>query len=368
MLFNDFKTGVIYGVHRRWTRRKLYKPRTKSKKHYLGKNILYFYYPNYKTSYVFTAKYGNYSLYYCHYKYRDDYVFIELQHNAIKGKNKKEIYENTLILLDSIGIDVELLEIENKINRIDYKHDFECEYNPTAEKQAIMCICSKTRDSYNGVYKGNLIKGTGIKYKPQSSYTEIIVYDKEQERKERLKTNKSSHFELEVQEYRNVFRTELRLKSKRLYYNKKHTLKIDNTLNNYFKENIADNCFKRYVNPIFFTEPFYRLDYALLAIRSDRRLNETEADKLCCLVAEINSKGYTMAKAEYKYSSDTFDKHIKLIRSLGINPITFDTNIEIPFLLNFTFKKVSRDFTINDEEHDELRHKIFDEFGLTIEI
>ncbi len=30
-----------------------------------------------------------------------------------------------------------------------------------------------------------------------------------------------------------------------------------------------------------------------------------------------------MAKAEYKYSSDTFDKHIKLIRSIGINPIAF---------------------------------------------
>ena len=266
-------------------------------------------------------------------------------------------------MLESIGIDSESLELKNKLNRIDYKHDFECEYKSVVEHQAIMNILSKTRDSYNGVYKEELKKGSGIKYKPQSSYTEIIIYDKEQERKDKLKKKKkTSHIELELKEFKNVFRTELRLKSKRLYYNKKHTLKMDKTLDNYYNEEVADECFKRYVEPIFYEEPFYRIDYALIAIQTDRRLTEKEAEKLCKLVIDINKKGFTQAKTEYGYCEDTFANHIKLLRDIGINPLTFDTNIDLAILHNFTTKEVCRDFSIYDGEHEELRWEFINEY------
>lgn len=371
-VFNDFKTGVVNGVRRKWKRKKLRTPRTKIKFHLKGKKLLYFYHKNYdvfyKKPYPFTGKYGNYSLNYCHYKYRDEYVLIELKHNAIRNKNKDEIYDDTLMLLESIGIDIESLEVENKLNRMDYKHDFEFEYKPLAENKATVCILKISRDSFNGVYKEELKKGSGIKYKPASSYTEIIVYDKEQERKDKLKNKKkSSHIELELKEFKNVFRTELRLKSKRLYYNKKHTLKKDKTLDNYYNEEVADECFKRYVEPIFYTEPFYRLDYAILAIQSDRRLTEAEAEKLCKLVIDIHEKGFTRAKNEYNYCDDTFENHIKLLRSIGINPLTFDEDIDLAILHNFTTKGVCRDFTIYDDEHQELRYKLFDEWGFTAE-
>lgn len=371
-VFNDFKTGVVNGVRRKWKRRKLRTPRTKNKFHLRGKKLLYFYHKNYdvfyKKPYPFTGKYDDYSLNYCHYKYRDEYILVGLQHNAVKGKNKDEIYENVSMLLESIGIDLELLEVKNKLNRMDYKHDFECEYKPIPEHQAIMCITSKTRDSYKGVYKEELKQGNGIKYKPSGSYTEIIVYDKEQERRDKLKNKKkSSHIELELKEYKNVFRTELRLKSKRLYYNIKHTLKKDKTLDNYYNEEVADECFSLYVEPIFYTEPFYRIDYALLAIKTDKRLTETESEKLCKLVTDVYEKGFTRAKTEYNYCDDTFEKHIKLLRSIGINPLTFDEDIDIPFLLNFTTKEVCRDFTIYDGEHEELKYKYYDEWGFTID-
>lgn len=139
------------------------------------------------------------------------------------------------------------------------------------------------------------------------------------------------------------------------------------TIDNYYRENIADEHFTRYVEPIFYTEPFWRLDYALLAIKSDRRLTEKEAEKLCKLVIDINKKGFTRAKAEYNYCDDTFENHIKLLRSIGINPLTFDEDIDIAFLLNFTTKEVCRDFTIYDGEHEELIYKLFDELGFTID-
>ena len=368
IIFSDFKTGIISDVYRKWKRRKLKSPKTKPKTYLKGNNSLYFYFKDYdifyKKPYPFTGKYGDYSLNYCHYKYRDDYILVILKHNAVKNKSKDKLYENTLILLESVGIDTELLELEYKLNRIDYKHDFECEQNSIAEKQAILCIISKARESYNGVCKEKLKKGTGIKYKPQSSYTEIIVYDKEQERKDKLKNKKkTSHIELELKEYKNVFRTELRLKSKRLYYNKKHTLKMDKTLENYYKEEVADECFKRYVEPIFYEEPFYRIDYALITIQSDRRLTEKKAEKLCKLITDINEKGFSRAKLEYGYCDDTFEKHIKLLRSIGINPLTFDEDVDLAILHNFTIKEVCRDFTIYDGEHDELKYKFLDEYG-----
>ncbi len=371
LLFIEFKYGGITGVHRKWKKRKIRKPETKIKIHLKGNNILYFYYRGYdifhNKSYPFTGRYGDYSLDYCHYKYRDDYIFVHLQHKAITNLTKEEIYKNTLMFLKSIGIDLKMLEIDRKINRVDYKRDTECEYEPICEKQAIMSVCSKSRDSFYGVYKEPLKKGIGIKYKPKSSAAELIVYDKENETLNKAKKEKSSQTELEIRKYENVFRTELRAKSQRVHNNKKSYFKIDNTIDYYFNENIADDHFKHFVEPIFYTEPFYRIDYALLAIQSDRRLTEKEAEKLCELVTDINKKGYTRAKAEYNYCDDTFDKHIKLLGSIGINPLTFDVDIDIPFLLNFTTKEVCRDFTINDGEHEELKYKYYDEFGFTAE-
>lgn len=367
-MFEDFKNKVVYGVHRRWKRRKLRKPKIKRKLLLRGNNSLHFYYKGYdifyKKSYPFTAKYGNYSLYYCHYKYRDDYIFITLKHTAIDGKNKCDIKEDILILLESVGINLEYLEIKNKISRIDYKHDFEFENYLVAEHKATMCILKICRDSSNGVYKESLKKGIGIKYKPKSSSVEIIVYDKYNERKDKLKNKENtSHIELELKKYENVFRSEVRQKGARLRYNKKNVLKIDDTLDKYYDEKVAEECFSRFVEPIFYTEPFYRIDYALLAIQTDRRLTEKEAEKLCQLVIDINKKGFTRAKAEYKYSDDTFEKHIKLLRSIGINPLCFDEDIDITFLHNFTTKEVCRDFTINDEEHEDLKQKYYDEYG-----
>ncbi len=372
VLFDDFKDGFINGVRKKWRKIKVRKSKRRNLQLKVKKNSLFFYFKGYDrfyySKYPFTGKYGDYNLNYCHCKYKDDYICIEVQHTVIARLNKEEIYNNVLMFLESIGIDLNLLEVERKLNRIDFKRDSECEYQPNDEKQAINSILSKSRDSYNGVYKEKLKKGIGIKYKPKSSYIELIVYDKEQERKDKLKhKQKSSHYELEIAKYKNVFRTELRLKNKRLYYNIKHTLKIDKILDKYYNEEVADECFKRYVEPIFYTEPFYRIDYALLAIQSDRRLTEKEAEKLCKLVIDINEKGYTKAKAEYNYCDDTFDKHINLLRSIGINPLTFDEDIDIAFLLNFTTKEVCRDFTLYDGEHEELKQKCYDEWGFLID-
>lgn len=365
ILFNNFKNGVVYGVRRKWKRKKLKKPKISKKCYFKGNNSLYFYYPSYdifyKRPYKFTGRYSAYSLYYCHYKYRDDYIYIHLQHNAIEGKDTDSIYDDVLMLVDGIGIGLEMLQINREINRIDYKRDFECELYPVAEKQASLCIMGKLPAEVRGIQKETY--KTAIKYKPKSSCgIEIIVYFKD----EQLKKQKKKGIHLDIKEFENVIRVEIRDKNKRLNYNRKNTFKIEKTIDNYYQENIADEHFSKYVEPIFYTEPFYRIDYALLAIQTDRRLTEIEAEKLCKLVTDINEKGFTRAKAEYNYCDDTFEKHIKLLRSIEINPLTFDKDIDIAFLHNFTTKKVCRDFTIYDGEHEKLKQNLYDEWGFEI--
>lgn len=362
IVFDDFKNGIINGVHRKWKCRMLKKPK-QNQFRFTGicasrffANYDKFYYKRYS----FSGCYGYYSLFYSHYKYRDDYIYIHLQHNAIKDKTADSIYTDVLMLVESIGIDLEMLQIDRKINRIDYKRDFECELYSMVEKQASLSIMSKLPTGVRGV---NLeTYETAIKYKPKSSSgIEIIVYFKD----EQLKKHKKKGMQLLIKEFKNVIRVEVRDKNKRLNYNKKNTFKMEKTIDNYYNEDIADKHFSKYVEPIFYKEPFYRLDYALIAIQSDRRLNEKEAEKLCELVIDINKKGFTRAKAEYGYCDDTFDKHIKLLRDIEINPLCFDEDIDLAILHNFTTKDVCRDYSLYDELFRP-KKKTYDEWGFEL--
>lgn len=328
------------------------------------KNCLYFYFKGYDKfyyyKYPFTGSYGSYSLDYCHYKYRDDYILVHIQHNIIANQNSEEIYQDVICFLENIGINLKMLEISNKLNRIDLKRDFECDYKPIIEKIASLNVMDKLPTHIRGVKKRTF--DYAIMYQPKSSCgIEIIVYFKD----EQLKSLKKKGVELQVREFDNVIRTEVRLKNKRLNYNIKNTFHLEKTLDNYFDESVADDCFRRYVEPIFYTEPFYRLDYALIAIQSDNRINETEAEKLCELVTDINKKGFSKAKKEYKYCDDTFNKHIKLLRSIGINPLTFDENINLVILQNFTTKEVCRDYSLYEQENS-FKKKEFDEWGFEL--
>ena len=256
---------------------------------------------------------------------------------AYNGKTDKQIYEDTVVFLDSIGLDTNLLELEDKLNRIDYKRDFEARNQ--VEINAFFNAISKARSSFNGIDK--IIYTTAIKYKPIGASTEVIVYDKYAEMNSRSK--KHSHIDLDISSYENIVRTELRLKSKRLYNNTKNKRHLNKNLSEYFNESVADEHFKSFVEPIFYTELFYRIDYALVEIRSSDNLNDSEKEKLCHLVTEINKQGYSKAKETYNYCDDTFEKHIKLLRSIGVNPLTFDENIDIGIIPNFTTKKVFLD-------------------------
>lgn len=346
ILFNDFNSGMVSNVRAKWKKRPLYKPNSSTKIKLYGKHIYAplsfdrFYYKKYQ----FVGGIGGYTIYYCHYKYRDDYVFVTLQHKVVKGKSDNKIYDDTIIFLDSMGIDTTLLELDDKVNRIDLKRDAEAS-NQT-QIDAFLNAISKSRDSFNKIDK--ICYTTAIKYKPKGSSTEVIVYNKWAEMNSRAK--KRSHTDLDIYCYENVIRTELRLKSKRLYNNTKNKRHLSKNLSTYFNEDVIDEHFKSFVEPIFYTESFYRIDYAIIEIMNNYTLTQLEKEKLCYLVTEINKKGYSKAKKTYKYCDDSFEKHIKLLRSIGVNPLTFDKNIDIGIVPNFTLKENCRDYE-GDEQY-----------------
>ena len=338
IIFNDFKDGLITGANRNWKSKLLHRPKYSKALRFHGIQHRYYGYVDkfYYKPYPFVGGYDGYSINYCHYKYRDDYVLVTLQHKVVEDKDDVTIVENTYNFLDSIGIDTELLELDDKLNRIDFKRDAEA--TNQVEIDAFFNAISKCRTSFYNVDK--ITYTTAIKYKPTESYTEIVVYDKWAEMNARAK--KHSHVDLDISNFKNVIRTELRLKNKRLNCNKTATFKMDKHLSNYFRESVIDKCYKRYVEPIFYTEPFFRIDFALQLIETDNRLSDNQREKLSYLVSEINKRGFTEAKASYKYCDDTFEKHIKLLRKIGINPLTFDENIDIKFVVNFTLKEMCR--------------------------
>ena len=324
----------------------MHKPVVNYKAKFYGKHIHIplnydrFYYKAYK----FSAGVDGYTIYYSHYKYRDDYVCVTLQHKVIEEKTCKQIYEDAVIILDSIGINTSLLELDDRLNRIDLKWDYKA--RNILEINAFFNAISKSRDSFNSIDKINYT--TAIKYKPVGSSTEIIIYDKWAEMNARKK--KRSHVDLDISIYENVIRTEIRLKSKRLYNNSQGKMGLRKNLSEYFNEKVIDECFKKYVEPIFYSEPFFRIDYAIIAITHNDSLTEIEKEKLCYLVTEINKKGYSEAKRTYKYCDDTFDKHINLLRKIGINPLTFNKNFDIGIIPNFT-KKEPIEYLENEEKY-----------------
>lgn len=166
-----------------------------------------------------------------------------------------------------------------------------------------------------------------------SNYLEVTIYNKTKEIEQKIAEGKADKKDLI--RYKNIIRTEIKVKNGKLNSNKSQ-----DQLNN--KENVRTKELETYYNlealniyysnnvkKIFGEEPFYRIDIAIKIINDNETIRPTMKEKLCTLIELINSDGYTIAKEIWSdtFSSKTFSNHIKKIKELGINPITFDNVI-----------------------------------------
>lgn len=190
-----------------------------------------------------------------------------------------------------------------------------------------------------------------MKYKrhseDSSNYLEVIVYNKTQEIENRIASGKASKDELV--RYKDVIRTEVKVKNGKLNSNKSqdqlnHKTDIRNkSLENYYNDTALQNYYSRNVKKIFGTEAFYRIDTAINLIDKEETIKPKMKEKLITLIKLINTEGYTKAKNIWvdTFSLTTFNTHIKRIRKLGINVITFDkvingVTIDYEYIPNFS--------------------------------
>lgn len=293
--------------------------------------------------------YINYNLkdYNFYYNPRTYYLSIMIEHSALLGNAKFEIMNNIRhIFKNYLGLEdnyLKNLDKATKLSRIDYKRDYR--YRDEQHLSLMKFIIEKAPDEIVGNnYKKIDERDEHLdiedfddieymkKYKSPSNKTaEFVIYDKQLEQEDKFRKGKTTQEELEY--FEKVIRFEVRIKNgklntisaKRYKDTDKEIRKTrEKDIDNYKDEEVADKFFSHYAEKAFFSEQFYRLDYAIRLIYKSG-LKPNMRKKLVKLVKAINEKGYTKAKQEYEYKH-SFNNHISILRNeLDINPLTFPT-------------------------------------------
>lgn len=271
--------------------------------------------------YYYTGNYKKYSFYY---KTRFNSLIITLKHNLVIGKTDTQITEETKNNISNyFKISTNEIEIE-KLNRIDYKKDYIIK--EPEEKLIIQNIFSKTINKIGKNYNKNITNEEFYKIKyssNKSGYIEIIGYDKSEEIKVANKKRKEP--KSEIDKYKGVFRIELRVKNKRLNY-EKYRYGVEKDIANYYDSIMAGIFFKKYIHKILGTQRFYRIDVAIKKVEQAEELKESMKNKLIKLLEDVNRNGYTATMESYS-NKKTFKDHINRLEKLQINVLTFDTVI-----------------------------------------
>lgn len=275
-----------------------------------------------KTDCFYVGKYNKYSFWFSEEFYC---LIITLKNSLTVGKTDIQIIQKTTEdVTKYFNLNTEQIKIE-KLSRIDYKKDYKIKNKE--EKEIIKFLLDiavnkigknyvKIIETKEGFYK--------VKYKNEGSgYVEIIFYDKENEMLQLAKKGKTTF--AEASKYKGIFRTEVRIKNRRLNY-EKYKNGISKDIGNYYNAIAAKLYFDYYINKILGSERFYRIDIAIKIIQNVQTLKNNMKEKLCNLLRAINENGFTKAKESYK-NKKTFREHINKLKNLDISFLTFGTHI-----------------------------------------
>lgn len=248
-------------------------------------------------------------------------LLITLQHMVLANKTDVEIIEEiTKAVTTYFGITAKQLKIQ-KLNRIDYKRDYKIKNEE--ELEIIKFLLEKAVDKVSKNYIKEVSNKDGF-YKAKytsngSGFVEITFYDKGAEMLKLAEKGKTTL--VVANKYKGTFRTEIRIKNKRLNY-EKYKNGTSKDIYNYYNALVAKMYFDNYITKILGKERFYRIDIAIELIQKAKTLKNSMKDKLCDLLKKINKEGFTKARDSYK-NKKTFSEYLKRIRQLGINFLTF---------------------------------------------
>jgi len=273
---------------------------------------------------------------------------ITISHSHIETYTADEIIENTRnIIMEYFELEPENLN-ELTLNRLDVHCDYRYEddeelaiiKNILEHKAPDEIYSYKKRQKKNNsnayIYTYSAIRkndkeDTSVVIKDKenlSNYIEVEIYDKELHIKYLVRIRKADKKLLK--KYKNIFRTEVRLRNGKINSNKQKGIKKSKKLQEYYNEATTTEIYNSIIQKIFGILDFYRIDKALIHIRENVNARPKTINKLCELIDMINKFGYSASKEIWikKYSENTFRNHIKEVEKAGINALTFDRAID----------------------------------------
>lgn len=244
--------------------------------------------------------------------------FIKLLHRA--NINPNDIYE----ILEKINIVVKAILNRNFqliLNRIDYRYDVVI-VSEEARKIILKKLLSKCQDKASYMTKVERYK-TNIKYFAKSKSNNI--YDKELER--RNKGEKIEDYE------EDIIRFEAQVKCGHLRYKSKiKNNPVARELEEYFTFEKYREYMEKMIIKIVGKGDFYNLYHAIKIINKSTLI---EKDKLGLIeFLKFTSKKRSLSKSLEKYGRYKYNKYIKILEDLNINPIVIPEKERVTHIPN----------------------------------
>lgn len=251
-------------------------------------------------------------------KNRELYYQVTIFADITKILNRGNIYEEDYYeVKKKIDEKIEHLVgyiLELTLIRVDYRFDKYISSN--AERLILLHLYKKMIDKHGFKKKKSKKKyKTSIRYDSKSM--QIIIYDKEQERKDRNK--KCEDYE------RCMLRFEVKLLNKHLNYNKRK-YNIEKNLKNYFSKSLQVKYMLSNIQKIVYKGDYYNIREANKIINKSS-ISDKDKQFVREFLIDISEKGVTGAKQitlnnnKIKYTQYKFKKAISILEELNINPI-----------------------------------------------
>lgn len=280
----------------------------------------------------------------------DGFTYIELISKKIDGRYKYNFMQMSIIMnpVKLIGrnnlevIKVDLLEEVRKvftekmqkihtslprldywtINRIDYAVNINTPYvgeyiklfqrgDKPRNFEELYCSKSKTRKQLEGSF-----------YLFNDSVT-LNIYNKEDERL-------SKNFNLDGA--KDLLRFEVQCKKPKTNSIKTKEGFDTRHLKHYLSQQVSYQQLEYYYNKTIGTGDYYKLSEAIRIVQESNYTSKTK-EKLIDVLRDVSKhRGIWKAREECKYNSSCFNRYLKQIRALGVNPVTIPSRWKIESL------------------------------------
>ncbi len=271
-------------------------------------------------------------------KYKYDYLYISIILNPIKLINKsgvEVVKEDDLELVfkgfekvkNKIFKGLPSLEYWN-INRIDYAVNI---YTEHVKEYIKLFQRSDKPSGFKELYckKSHRSKQLDGSFYLYNKSVAINFYDKEAE----LMTKNFN-----IYGARNILRLEVQCNKSKIN-NIRYKKEFDiNYVKNYLNMYLSKECIKSYYYKTIGLGDYYKLSKAINMINDSGYTNIIKG-KLIQVLKEVNlHRSIYSAREKSNYSKKSFNKYLKMIRDLDINPVTIPNNWKINMLENISKK------------------------------